>query len=183
MPFRGQGHHSETGSDATSALAEAALYSARHLPTCGRARGRCRSGPQVTATSPEAGKRPVDRRRSGQDNQQGGPAQIGGDVAGSGLKRGDRGAAVQELQEALRGAGAVELRVDADFGARTEAALRQLQHRVGLEPTGVLDGRTAQILRRRTPGERPPLLYRNPADPFHRHLLPDDGPPVGQRGG
>ncbi|MGH9382346.1 MAG: peptidoglycan-binding domain-containing protein [Thermoanaerobaculia bacterium] len=98
------------------------------------------------------------------------------------VKLGDRGARVRRLQEALVEAGLSRLAVDGSFGRPTEAALRKFQVAVGLPSTGVLDTRTAASLAKLPPSEAPPLLYRNPANPHQRHLLPDDRPP-GRRGG
>ncbi|MBN2358340.1 MAG: peptidoglycan-binding protein [Deltaproteobacteria bacterium] len=61
------------------------------------------------------------------------------------LRRGDRGAAVRELQRLLNQHGA-HLAVDGDFGPRTEAAVRGFQRSHGLEVDGIVGPRTANKL-------------------------------------
>ena len=55
------------------------------------------------------------------------------------LKRGDKGDAVKELQEALKRGGFLDGKADGDFGKMTEAAVRKAQAVLGLEETGIAD--------------------------------------------
>jgi peptidoglycan hydrolase-like protein with peptidoglycan-binding domain len=64
------------------------------------------------------------------------------------LKRGASGAAVETLQTQLNSTGSARpvLKVDGDFGRRTEAALKRYQTSRGLPPSGVVDGATQTAL-------------------------------------
>ncbi|MER0237162.1 N-acetylmuramidase domain-containing protein [Fulvimarina sp. MAC8] len=62
------------------------------------------------------------------------------------LAIGAKGRAVLRLQEALRSAGSA-IRIDGLFGPRTAAALSAWQAAAGLPATGVVDERTATMLR------------------------------------
>lgn len=65
------------------------------------------------------------------------------------LKRGDRGAAVVELQDALKLAGFNVGTSDGDFGPMTEQAVTDLQNSTDeLEATGIFDGDTRAYLDR-----------------------------------
>ncbi|MBD2553912.1 peptidoglycan-binding protein [Limnothrix sp. FACHB-708] len=62
------------------------------------------------------------------------------------LRFGDRGLAVQNLQQLLKGAG-LEVPITAEFDSATELALRNYQRRTGkLTPTGVLDRTSTMML-------------------------------------
>ncbi|NHA68005.1 peptidoglycan-binding domain-containing protein [Phycicoccus flavus] len=63
---------------------------------------------------------------------------------GTTLRRGSTGAAVRALQDALGG-----LSVDGRFGPATEARVEAVQRAGGLSATGVVDGRTWDVVERR----------------------------------
>lgn len=65
------------------------------------------------------------------------------------LRVGLRGSEVVRLQQQLKKLGYLKGDVDGDFGATTEAAVKALQKRYGLEPDGVAGGATWEILLRR----------------------------------
>ena len=59
------------------------------------------------------------------------------------LKRGSRSSAVTELQQKLNAAGAEPaLKVDGDFGGKTEAAVKAFQSAHGIDDSGVMDDAT-----------------------------------------
>ncbi|MBW4611750.1 MAG: peptidoglycan-binding protein [Desmonostoc vinosum HA7617-LM4] len=64
------------------------------------------------------------------------------------LRVGMRGAEVVKLQERLKRLGLLKDSVDGDFGATTEAAVKAVQRRYGLEADGVAGGETWEILAR-----------------------------------
>src|SRR5688572_28998976 len=64
---------------------------------------------------------------------------------------GSRGAAVKKLQEALNQAGA-RLTPDGAFGAKSAAAVKELQTRAGLPATGRVDAATLAALDRELVG-------------------------------
>lgn len=66
------------------------------------------------------------------------------------LRKGSAGEDVRWLQEQLKGLGYNVGTVDADFGVRTENALRAFQRRLGLEVDGVAGAATADALRRQS---------------------------------
>lgn len=57
------------------------------------------------------------------------------------LQLGSKGAAVRTLQQLLNKAG-VKCATDGDFGQKTEAAVKDFQSKVGLEPTGIVNHKT-----------------------------------------
>ncbi len=63
-----------------------------------------------------------------------------------GLKRGDRGIEVRELQKRLIVAGYSNVVLDSIFGAETEAAVKQFQIGYGFVPDGIADANTQQAL-------------------------------------
>jgi len=65
------------------------------------------------------------------------------------LRLGLRGSEVVRLQQQLKKLGYLKGDVDGDFGATTEAAVKAVQKRYGLEPDGVAGGATWEILLRR----------------------------------
>ncbi|MDZ8027471.1 MAG: peptidoglycan-binding protein [Nostoc sp. DedQUE11] len=65
------------------------------------------------------------------------------------LRIGLRGSEVVKLQQQLKKLGYLKGDVDGDFGATTEAAVKAVQKRYGLEPDGVAGGATWEILLRR----------------------------------
>lgn len=65
------------------------------------------------------------------------------------LRLGMRGEEVLELQEKLQRFGYLKSNPDGDFGAETEAAVKALQERYGMEADGVAGGATWDILNRR----------------------------------
>jgi peptidoglycan hydrolase-like protein with peptidoglycan-binding domain len=68
-------------------------------------------------------------------------------VTGSqGLKRGDRGIEVRDLQKRLIVAGYPNVVLDSIFGEETEAAVKQFQVGYGFVPDGVADANTQQVL-------------------------------------
>ena len=87
----------------------------------------------------------------------------------AGLQRGDRGAAVEALQQALndqRPAGSAPLQVDGSFGPATETALRAFQTAAGLPASGVVDAATEARLRpAATPAPSPGTPAPSPAPP------------------
>ncbi len=68
------------------------------------------------------------------------------------LRLGMRGEEVYDLQTRLQRLGYLKNNPDGDFGADTEAALKALQQRAGLQPDGVAGGETWEILTRRRTG-------------------------------
>lgn len=58
------------------------------------------------------------------------------------LQLGDRGAGIKNLEQTLEKAGFEIGRADGRFGSRTEAAVKAFQKSVGLEQTGVVNGKT-----------------------------------------
>ncbi|MBP6216492.1 MAG: peptidoglycan-binding protein [Luteimonas sp.] len=76
------------------------------------------------------------------------------------LDRGDRGAAVRELQAGLRKGGFDPGAVDGVFGPRTEAAVRAFQSERGLAVDGIVGPRTWAALKGNAPADppsRPPV--------------------------
>ena len=68
------------------------------------------------------------------------------------LKRGDKGGAVEALQQALVDMGfGIQAFVDGKFGPKTETLLKNFQDSVGLRQTGVLDAPTLKALNRMSP--------------------------------
>lgn len=68
-------------------------------------------------------------------------------VAGSqGLKRGDRGIQVRELQKRLIIAGYANVVVDSIYGPETETAVKQFQIGYGFVPNGVVDENIQRVL-------------------------------------
>jgi peptidoglycan hydrolase-like protein with peptidoglycan-binding domain len=65
------------------------------------------------------------------------------------LRLGMRGEEVYDLQTRLQRLGYLKKGPDGDFGADTEAAVKELQQRFGLQPDGVAGGETWEILTRR----------------------------------
>ncbi|WP_196258554.1 N-acetylmuramoyl-L-alanine amidase [Pelagibacterium limicola] len=73
------------------------------------------------------------------------------------LMRGSKGLAVRELQDLLNKAGASpRLNTDGDFGAKTDAALRAFQARVGLVPDGRYGPQSRTALRQATTPAKTP---------------------------
>ncbi|MBD2437683.1 peptidoglycan-binding protein [Nostoc sp. FACHB-110] len=71
------------------------------------------------------------------------------------LRLGNQGAEVTTLQRQLQRFGFLDSGdVDGDFGKTTEAAVKTLQRRYGLEDDGVAGGATWEILLQRSPGQR-----------------------------
>jgi hypothetical protein len=66
--------------------------------------------------------------------------------AGTALKRGDRGAAVTELQKGLAALGFATGRPDGTFGATTEAAVVDFQQSNNLPPDGIVGSDTVRLL-------------------------------------
>lgn len=66
--------------------------------------------------------------------------------AGTSLKRGDRGAAVTELQKGLAALGFATGRPDGTFGATTEAAVVDFQQSNNLPPDGIVGTDTVRLL-------------------------------------
>jgi peptidoglycan hydrolase-like protein with peptidoglycan-binding domain len=65
------------------------------------------------------------------------------------LRPGMSNAEVRRLQLRLRKLGYLESGVDGDFGEATEAAVKAVQRRYGIEPDGVVGGETWEVLLRR----------------------------------
>lgn len=65
------------------------------------------------------------------------------------LRLGMSNVEVRRLQMRLRKLGYLESAADGDFGKATEAAVKALQRRYGIEPDGVVGGETWEILLRR----------------------------------
>ena len=61
------------------------------------------------------------------------------------LSLGDKGPAVGELQQLLNGAGA-DLKVDSDWGPKTDQAVRDFQQQHGLKPDGIAGPKTVAAL-------------------------------------
>ncbi|MCC5635421.1 peptidoglycan-binding protein [Nostoc sp. CHAB 5844] len=70
------------------------------------------------------------------------------------LRLGMSGEDVVTLQKQLKRFGFLKSGIDGDFGRTTEAAVKALQRRYGLEEDGVAGGATWEILLRRSPGQR-----------------------------
>jgi peptidoglycan hydrolase-like protein with peptidoglycan-binding domain len=71
------------------------------------------------------------------------------------LRLGNQGSEVTTLQRQLQRFGFLSSSdIDGDFGRSTEAAVKALQRRYGLEDDGVAGGATWEILLRRSPGQR-----------------------------
>jgi peptidoglycan hydrolase-like protein with peptidoglycan-binding domain len=71
------------------------------------------------------------------------------------LRSGMQGSDVTTLQRQLQRFGFLNSsNIDGDFGKTTEAAVKALQRRYGLEDDGVAGGATWEILLRRSPGQR-----------------------------
>ncbi|MBE9005808.1 peptidoglycan-binding protein [Fortiea sp. LEGE XX443] len=70
------------------------------------------------------------------------------------LRPGMSGTDVVTLQKQLQKFGFLKSSADGDFGPTTEAAVKALQRRYGLEEDGVAGGATWEILLRRSPGQR-----------------------------
>ena len=66
--------------------------------------------------------------------------------AGTTLTRGDRGAAVTELQKGLAALGFATGRPDGTFGATTEAAVVDFQQSNNLPPDGIVGNETVRLL-------------------------------------
>src|SRR5688572_17018321 len=62
------------------------------------------------------------------------------------VKVGDSGDAVKQAQRGLRRTPNTTLVVDGQFGSLTEAATKEFQQSVGLQPTGVVDEATWNLL-------------------------------------
>lgn len=62
------------------------------------------------------------------------------------LKKGDRGEAVQMLQEALAAAGHLNDAADGVFGGKTQSALNEFETANGFEPDGIADAEVFAIL-------------------------------------
>lgn len=89
-----------------------------------------------TQTTPSRTTPTAERNPSLQYTQQGMPI----------LRLGNRGAEVVKLQERLQKLGFLSGSIDGDFGATTEAAVKAVQTRYGLEPDGVVGGATWDLL-------------------------------------
>lgn len=75
------------------------------------------------------------------------PSQGFNTVANSqGLKRGDRGIQVRDLQKRLIVAGYSNVEIDAIYSSETEAAVKQFQIGYGFVPDGIADANTQKIL-------------------------------------
>lgn len=61
---------------------------------------------------------------------------------GCGAQRGVKGDGVKAVQQSLIDRGFLNGKADGDFGPKSEAAVKALQTAYGLEPTGVVDGKT-----------------------------------------
>jgi peptidoglycan hydrolase-like protein with peptidoglycan-binding domain len=70
------------------------------------------------------------------------------------LRLGNRGAEVVKLQTQLKRLGFLTGSIDGDFRSSTEAAVKALQTRYGLEADGVAGGATWEILLQRSPQQR-----------------------------
>jgi cell wall-associated NlpC family hydrolase len=104
--------------------------------------------------------------------------------AAGGLRAGDRGPKVVELQRALRRAG-IRLTADGSFGPATKRAVKRFQRRAGLNPTGAAGPKTLAALGLRparatttTPPEAGPAAEPAPAPTAGGPALPPDAPPA-----
>ncbi len=86
------------------------------------------------------------------------------------LKRGEKGPAVAELQRALNAAGA-HLAVDGDFGAKTEAAVRDFQARAHVKVDGVVGPQTLRALQQAQGGQpvEPPTPSHGKSAEWNRY--------------
>ena len=99
-------------------------------------------------------------------------------AAGAGLRKGDRGPRVAELQIRLLATDDFpEGEIDSVFSAATDAAVRRFQDRYGLEPDGIVGPETLAMLNR-TPADRVQQIAVNlerwrwlPDDLGRRHVV------------
>jgi peptidoglycan hydrolase-like protein with peptidoglycan-binding domain len=77
-------------------------------------------------------------------------------AADDGVKRGDRGAEVAEVQTLLRAAGYYHAAIGGNFGPQTDAALRAFQRDHGLPDDGTADAQTLEALRAAAPSAAAP---------------------------
>jgi peptidoglycan hydrolase-like protein with peptidoglycan-binding domain len=91
------------------------------------------------------------------------------------LQRGSVDDKVAQLQKALYAIGFNPNEFNGFFGPGTEAAVKAFQEATKLTPTGVVDKQTWDYILRTTwtSTPEPVTLYRNPENPYQRHLLPD----------
>lgn len=75
----------------------------------------------------------------------------------TGLKNGDRGAAVETLQRALSSVGTLEGKIDGIFGPQVREAVRKFQKNEGLPVNGRVDAATAALLCSQIDPNRPRL--------------------------
>jgi murein L,D-transpeptidase YcbB/YkuD len=68
-------------------------------------------------------------------------------VPTSGLKPGDKGASVKQLQRALKSAGYTVGKIDGSYGPSTESAVKQFQQAHGLTADGIAGSKTLAALR------------------------------------
>jgi peptidoglycan hydrolase-like protein with peptidoglycan-binding domain len=68
-------------------------------------------------------------------------------VPTSGLKPGDKGGAVKQLQRALKSAGYTVGKIDGSYGPSTESAVKQFQQAQGLTADGIAGSKTLAALR------------------------------------
>lgn len=103
-------------------------------------------------------------------------------VSVSSLRRGAQGAAVVELQNALKAQGFDPGPADGDFGAKTEKAVKAFQAAKGLEVDGVAGPKTRAALAQ--PAAAPaPAPAAVPAAPTPEPAAPAPAPPAPAAGG
>ena len=94
------------------------------------------------------------------------------------LTKNSSGNAVLKLQQALTSIGFDAGKIDGNFGPKTEAGVRAFQKAVGLPDDGIVSPQTWNaLLRPSAAGIQDLLLYRDPENPYRRHLISDCIPP------
>ncbi|MNS14780.1 Murein DD-endopeptidase MepH precursor [compost metagenome] len=91
------------------------------------------------------------------------PPPVDTNTATGSLRKGAKGAAVTELQNALKRHGFDPGPVDGDFGPKTEAAVKAFQAAKGLEVDGVVGPKTRQALQAATSAPAAPTPAETPA--------------------
>lgn len=105
------------------------------------------------------------------------PLSCRGKVSIEVLQKGSIGDGVAQLQKALYAIGLNPNEFDGYFGSGTESAVKAFQEATKLTPNGIVDNETWDYILKTTwtDTHEPVTLYRNPKNPYQRHLLSDVG--------